>query len=377
VQGSVRTALFRPSFGRLSEMQTSGPRRGRGAAENPPGRFERLSCEPESDLRTETAQDNDPLPPLATELYRDPTREILAYNDSPDVGFDTSVNPYRGCEHGCIYCYARPTHEYLGLSAGLDFESRIFVKESAPELLQRELSKPSWRPRVIALSGVTDPYQPAERRLCLTRGCLEVLAAFSNPVVIVTKSHLVTRDADLLRLLARVGAAFVLISVTTLDAELARRLEPRASRPDRRLDAIHTLAEAGVPVGVLIAPVIPALNDSEIPAIVAAAARAGARSAGYVMLRLPHGLKQLFADWLARNYPERKDKVLHRIQEVRGGRLNDPRFGSRMTGEGIFAQQIEAMFALAVRRAGIERRSLELSTAAFRRPGGAQLDLFG
>jgi len=358
-------------------MQTSGPRRGRGAADNPTGRFERLSYEAESDLPTEALEENDPLPLIPTELYRDPTHEILAHNESPDVGFETSVNPYRGCEHGCIYCYARPTHEYLGLSAGLDFESRIFVKEQAPELLRRELSKPSWRPRVIALSGVTDPYQPAERRLCLTRRCLEVLAAFSNPVVVVTKSQLVTRDADLLRALARVEAAFVLISVTTLDAELARRLEPRASRPDRRLDAIHRLAEAGVPVGVLIAPVIPALNDSEIPAIVAAAARAGARSAGYVMLRLPHGLKQLFADWLARNYPERKDKVLHRIQEVRGGRLNDSRFGSRMTGEGVFARQIEAMFALAVRRAGIERRSLELSTAAFRKPAGDQLDLFG
>jgi DNA repair photolyase len=365
------------AFGRLSGMRGNGPMHGRGAGGNPTGRFERLSYEPETDLVAGAADEDDPPRALKTELYRDPAREILAHNDSPDVGFDTSLNPYRGCEHGCIYCYARPTHEYLGLSAGLDFESRIFVKEDAPQLLGRELSRPSWRPRVIALSGVTDPYQPAERRLGLTRRCLEVLAAFSNPVVVVTKSHLVTRDADLLRRLADVGAALVMISLTTLDAELARRLEPRASRPERRLDAIQTLAKAGVPVGVLIAPVIPALNDSEIPAIVAAAARAGARSAGYVTLRLPHGLKQLFADWLAHHYPERKDKVLHRIQEVRGGRLNDPRFGSRMTGEGVFARQIEAMFALAVRRAGLERRSLELSTGAFRRPGGAQLDLFG
>ncbi len=351
--------------------------RGRGAAGNPTGRFERLSYEPETDFVGAAVDDDDPPRALKTELYRDPTREILVHNESPDVGFDTSLNPYRGCEHGCIYCYARPTHEYLGLSAGLDFESRIFVKEDAPQLLERELSRPGWRPRVIALSGVTDPYQPAERRLGLTRRCLEVLATFSNPVVVVTKSHLVTRDADLLRRLADVGAALVLISLTTLDGELARRLEPRASRPERRLDAIESLTEAGVPVGVLMAPVIPALNDSEIPAVVAAAARAGARSAGYVMLRLPHSLKQLFADWLADHYPERKDKVLHRIQEIRGGRLNDPRFGSRMTGEGVFAQQIDGMFALAVRRAGIERRSLELSTRAFRRPGGAQLDLFG
>ena len=363
------------AFGRLGEMEHERARRGRGAAANPTGRFERLSYEPAIDLRT-AGPDEDDTPALKTEFYRDPAREILAHNESPDVGFETSVNPYRGCEHGCIYCYARPTHEYLGLSAGLDFESRIFVKEDAPQLLRRELSKPSWRPRVIAFSGVTDPYQPAERRLCLTRRCLEVMAAFSNPVVIVTKSHLVTRDLDLLRDLAGVGAALVLISVTTLDAELARRLEPRASRPDRRLDAIRTLAAAGVPVGVLIAPVIPGLNDSEISAIVAAAAEAGAGSAGYVMLRLPHGLKQLFADWLAQHYPGRRDKVLHRIQEVRAGRLNDPRFGSRMTGEGVYARQIEAMFGVALRRAGIERRSWELSTRAFRRPGGAQLDLF-
>jgi DNA repair photolyase len=357
-------------------MQTDRPPRGRGAVGNPSGRFERLSYDPESDVVTGAFDEDDPTGSLRTELYRDPTREILAHNESPDVGFDTSVNPYRGCEHGCIYCYARPTHEYLGLSAGLDFESRIFVKEDAPQLLRRELSKPGWRPRVIALSGVTDPYQPAERRLCLTRRCLEVLAAFSNPVVVVTKSHLVTRDVDLLRALAQVGAALVLISLTTLDAELARRLEPRASRPGRRLDAIRTLAASGIPVGVLVAPVIPALNDSEIPALVTAAAAAGARSAGYVMLRLPHGLKQLFADWLAHHYPGRKDKVLHRIQEIRAGRLNDPRFGSRMKGEGVFAGQIEAMFELAVRRAGIERRSLELSTQAFRRPGDTQLNLF-
>jgi DNA repair photolyase len=357
-------------------METQRSGRGRGAPGNPPGRFERLSYEPEIDPVAGAAQEDDLLPARKTELFRDPTREILAHNQSPDVGFETSVNPYRGCEHGCVYCYARPTHEYLGLSAGLDFESRIFVKENAPQLLERELAKPTWRPRVIALSGVTDAYQPAERKLGVTRRCLEVLAAYSNPVVVVTKSHLVTRDADLLRRLAAVEAALVLISLTSLDGRLARRLEPRASRPELRLDAIRVLAQAGIPVGALVAPVIPGLNDSEIPALVAAAKAAGARSAGYVMLRLPHGLKELFTEWLALHYPERKDKVLHRIQEVRGGRLNDPRFGSRMTGEGVFARQIEAMFALAVRRAGLERRSMALSTKAFRRPGGAQLDLF-
>jgi DNA repair photolyase len=273
-------------------------------------------------------------------------------------------------------CFARPTHEYLGFSAGLDFETKIMVKEDAPDLLRRELSSPRWQPQPLAVSGVTDPYQPVERRLRLTRRCLEVLAEFRNPVVVVTKNHLVTRDLDLLRELAFHEAAAVFLSVTTLDGNLVRTLEPRASQPAGRLAAIEELARAGVQTGVLVAPVIPGLTDHELPAIVAAASQAGAKFAGYVPLRLPHGLGPLFEAWLVQHAPEKKDKVLSRIRSLRGGRLNDPNFGSRMKGEGVFARLIEDVFSLACRRAGILARRPTLSTAAFRRPGGTQPLLF-
>ncbi|MGH8071114.1 MAG: PA0069 family radical SAM protein [Candidatus Entotheonellia bacterium] len=346
------------------------PKRGRGAPANPPNRFETLwySRDPEW---------SDPEDPaLDTQFFKDTSRSIISYNDSPDVGFDASINPYRGCEHGCIYCFARPTHEYLGFSAGLDFESRILVKADAPELLHRELSSPRWKPQVLAISGVTDPYQPIERRLQLTRRCLRVLADFRNPVVIITKNHLVTRDADLLGELARHDAARVFLSITSLDGSLGRVMEPRASHPTRRLAAIETLSQAGVPTGVLVAPVIPGLTDHELPSIIAAAVRAGARSAGYVTLRLPHGVGPLFEQWLARHFPERKAKVLHRIRAMRCGKLNDPRFNLRMRGEGIFAEQIQSLFALACRKAGLDGRGPTLSTAAFRVPSDAQLSLF-
>ena len=338
---------------------------GRGSSRNPRNRFEPLAFVPDGTL----------VGPK-TRFLRDTTRSIIAYNDSPDVGFEASVNPYRGCEHGCIYCYARPTHEYLGFSAGLDFETRILVKEDAPELLRKELSSPRWKPQVIALCGVTDPYQPAERRLELTRGCLEVLAAFRNPVAIVTKNHMVTRDLDILKELAARDAAVVFISVTTLDNDVCGRMEPRTSQPRLRLDAIRTLSGAGVPVGVLVAPVVPALTDHEMPAILAAAAEAGAGCAGYSLLRLPFGVKDLFERWLEENYPDRKDKVLNRIREIRGGRLNDPGFKSRMKGQGIFAEQVEALFDAICRKLGLTRRSWQLSTASFRRDT-AQLPLFG
>src|SRR5262249_29963864 len=250
-------------------------------------------------LHYERDQEADPEGPApATQFFRDSSRTIIARNDSPDVGFDASINPYRGCEHGCTYCYARPTHEYLGFSAGLDFETKIMVKEDAPELLRRELAAPRYQPKPLALSGVTDPYQPIERRLQLTRRCLEVLVEFRNPVVIVTKNHLVTRDADLLGELATRRAVAVFVSVTTLDADLARILEPRASSPPGRLDAVKELAELGIPVGVLVAPVIPGLTDHELPSILKAVASAGAISAGYVMLRLPHAVAVLFEQWL-------------------------------------------------------------------------------
>jgi len=346
------------------------PQHGRGAPANPPNRFEPLSYS--RDPEWNNAED----PALETQFFKDTSRSIITYNDSPDVGFDASINPYRGCEHGCIYCYARPTHEYLGFSAGLDFESRILVKAEAPELLRHELSSPRWNPQVLAISGVTDAYQPIERRLQLTRRCLQVLVEFRNPVVIITKNHLVTRDVDLLSELAQHHAARVFLSITSLDGNLSRVMEPRASHPTRRLAAIEMLSQAGVPTGVLVAPVIPGLTEHELPSIIAAAAQAGARSAGYVTVRLPHGVGPLFEEWLIQQFPDRKDKILHRIRAIRGGKLNDPRFSSRMRGEGIFAEQIEALFALACRKAGLTGRGPALSTAAFRVPSEAQLSLF-
>lgn len=348
--------------------------RGRGAESNPAGRFERLKYEPDPDAVL--PPDDDPPRSPQTQFLPDGAQSILSHNDSPDVGFDTSVNPYRGCEHGCIYCYARPTHEFLGFSAGLDFETKIMVKHAAPALLRRALESPRWQPRVVAMSGVTDCYQPVERELRLTRGCLEVLAEFRNPAVIITKSQTVARDADVLGELARHGAAAVWISVTTLDAGLARAMEPRASSPGARLGAMAALAGAGIPVGVLVAPVVPGLTDHEAPDILRAAARAGAKYAGYTTLRLPYGVKDLFAEWLAEHRPLRKEKVLQRIRDVRGGKLNESDFKTRMVGEGIFAEQLRALFHLGCRRAGLSSEMPTLSTAAFRRPAGGQMSLF-
>ncbi len=346
--------------------------RGRGTAENPRSRFERLEVE----------LDAPPTGQLATEYLEDASRSIIARNQSPDVGFDASINPYRGCEHGCSYCYARPTHEYLGLSAGLDFESRILVKKHAPELLARELASPRWQPQTLGLSGVTDPYQPIERKLEITRRCIEVLARFRNPVVVVTKNHLVTRDIDHLAELARSpdgtaakqSAAAVFLSITTLDGELARKLEPRTSRPARRLEAITELAGRGVPVGVLVAPVIPALTDHEIPDILSAARQAGAGYAAWVMLRLPGRVAGLFDAWLARSVPERRDHVLSRIREIRGGELNDSRYGTRGRGQGVFAEQIRDLFRTSARRLGYPVHRPTLTADGFRREPD-QLDL--
>jgi DNA repair photolyase len=345
--------------------------RGRGAAENPPNRFERLSFEPDAAMRDA----DDPGP--QTRFFRDTSRTAIASNDSPDVGFRYSVNPYRGCEHGCVYCYARPTHEYLGFSAGLDFESRILVKDDVAALLRTELSSRRWVPAPVALSGVTDPYQPAERHFRLTRGCMEVLAEFRNPVSIITKNHLVTRDIDLLGELAARGAAIVSLSITSLDPELQRVMEPRTSTPARRLEAVAQLSEAGIPVNVMVAPVIPGLTDHEVPAILEAAARAGARFAAYVPLRLPLAVADLFERWLEMHFPDRKEKVLHRVREIRGGRLNDPRFRSRMRGEGAYAHGIRGLFHVTCRRLHLNQEPLELSTASFRRPDPmGQLGLF-
>ena len=356
--------------------------RGRGAVANPANRFDRLEYTPDPEALQAQADAGEAPERPATELLRDRSRTIITYNDSPDVGFDASVNPYRGCEHGCAYCYARPTHEYLGYSAGLDFETRILVKEDAPRLLRAELARPGWRPQPLALSGVTDPYQPIERRLGVTRGCLEVLAEAGNPVLVVTKNHLVTRDLDLLAELARRELAAVCVSLPTIDAALSRLLEPRTSQPQRRLDAIARLSATGVPVTVLIAPVIPGLTDHEIPTIAAAARAAGATHAGYVTLRLPHTVAPLFTAWLEEHRPTMADKVLGRLRDLRGGRLYQSGFGQRMRGQGPFADLISGMFTGACRRHGLSTERIALRTDRFQRPeyapgaDSAQLRLF-
>ena len=348
---------------------------GRGASWSPANRFEKLHV----DLNDVDVVDVDPeteeRPQRGTQYFRDETKSVITRNNSPDVGFETSLNPYRGCEHGCIYCYARPTHEYLGFSAGLDFESKIMVKTSAPELLRAELESPRWQPQTLVLSGVTDPYQPVERKLGITRGCLEVLARFRNPVAIITKNRLVTRDVDLLRDLAAHNGVAVNISVTSLDSNLQRVLEPRTSSPQARLDAIRQLRSAGIPTGVMVAPIIPGLTDHEVPKIIDACAKAGAQFAGYTIVRLPWVVAPLFEHWLEEHFPERKEKVLGRIRNLRGNRLNNSQWHTRMTGEGIFAEQIASMFAISCRRNRMCARP-KLSCASFQRPT-TQLRLFG
>jgi DNA repair photolyase len=355
-------------------LKNEAPRQpllGRGALSNPANRFEPLQYERDPELDPSEEES------VETRYFVDPARTIIARNDSPDVSFETSLNPYRGCEHGCVYCFARPTHEYLGLSSGVDFETKIFVKQDAPELLVRELSSKRWHPQTIAVSGVTDCYQPIERRLELTRRCLRVLADFRNPTSVITKNHLVTRDADILAELAHFNAANAFISVTTLDPIVARAMEPRASTPALRLDAIRKLSEAGVPTGVMIAPVIPGLTDHEMPAILEAAYEAGARSAGFVALRLPHAVKELFADWLGRYFPDRKEKVLNRLRDLHDGKLYDSSYGSRMRGHGAFADQMETMFDIATRRLKMNEQRFPLSASSFRNIAARQLDLFG
>lgn len=351
-------------------MQPSVPP-ARGAGSNPDNRFASQHIELEPDALVD---DGKPLP-LRTQFLRDDSQSIISWNDSPDIPFRAGLNPYRGCEHGCAYCYARPTHEYLGYSAGLEFESRIMVKLRAAELLRTEFSKKSWKPQTIMMSGVTDCYQPVERRLEITRSCLAVMAEFRNPVGIVTKNHLVTRDIDHLRELAKYNAAGVGISITSLDGELAKTLEPRASTPNRRLAAIEELSAAGVRVRVMVAPVIPGLNDHEIPAILAAARKAGARFASYILLRLPLAVAPIFSEWLDRHRPGEKEKVLGRIRELRGGKLNVSEFKERMRGKGDAADQISQLFAVAKRRAGFTNPEEPIRADAFRVPT-RQMSLF-
>src|SRR5256885_1631444 len=348
--------------------------RGRGASWSPANRFEKLHIDQNDLDAVDVDLGTEERPRSATQYFRAGTKSVITRNNSPDVRFETSLNTYRGCEHGCIYCYARPTHEYLGFSAGLDFESKIVVKTNAPQLLRAELESPRWKPQTLVLSGVTDPYQPVERKLQITRGCLEVLARFRNPVAVITKNHLVTRDIDLLRVLAECNAAAVNVSVTSLDQNLQRVLEPRTTSPQGRLDAISQLRAAKIPVGVMVAPVIPGLTDHEVANILGACAKAGAQFAGYTIVRLPWAVAPLFEHWLEEHFPDRKEKVLGRIRHLRGNRLNNSQWHTRMTGEGIFAEQIASLFEVGCHRAGIGRRP-KLSTAAFRRTR-EQLTLF-
>jgi len=344
---------------------------GRGALSNASSRYD-----DEKKIRTTDGWDiEDELPPLRTTLTKDATRTILARNTSPDVPFDRSINPYRGCEHGCIYCFARPTHAYLGLSPGLDFETRILFKPDAAKLLTAELASPKYRPDVVAMGTNTDPYQPVERDLKITRSIIRVLSDFNNPVGIVTKNHLVTRDIDILGDMARRNLAEVFLSVTTLDKDLARDMEPRASAPYRRLDAIRKLADAGVPVGVMTAPMIPGLNDHEMEAILEKAAEAGATRAGFTVLRLPLEIKDLFDEWLRANRPDRAEKVLSLIRQMRGGALYQAEFGTRMKGEGPIAQLLGARFQAAVKRLGLNKIRYRLDTLRFAVPDSARTAL--
>jgi DNA repair photolyase len=346
-------------------------RRGRGAGLNPGGRFEPSRHESFDD----GWQSLEDLPPFKTEVQIEKPRTAITRNTSPDIPFDRSINPYRGCEHGCIYCFARPTHAYMGLSAGLDFETKLFAKPDAAKLLQRELAKPGYTPRVIAIGTNTDPYQPIEKEWRIMRQILEVLNQANHPVSVVTKSAMVMRDIDILTELALKNLVRVSLSVTTLDRKLARTMEPRASTPTRRLEAIRALTQAGIPASVLVAPIIPALNDHEMERILDSAKAAGALEAGYVMLRLPLEVSPLFRDWLLQNYPDRYRHVMSLVRDMRGGKDYDAEFGKRMKGAGPYAWQISRRFELATKRLGLTRRSIQLRDDLFVPPDGSGVQL--
>ena len=355
----------------MDDLPDLPARSGRGARSNPETEFEPLHVDLDPDALTD-----DELRQIDTKYLKDPAQSILSSNESPDVPFRYSINPYRGCEHGCLYCYARPTHEYLGFSAGLDFETRILVKENAPNLLADRFQSDSWTPEPIWLSGNTDPYQPVERELELTRRLLKVFAHHRNPVGIITKNGLLTRDLDVLAEMAAWNGTRVTVSVTTLDNELAGAMEPRTARPPLRLRVIEECAEAGVPVGVNVAPIVPGLTDEEVPRILEAAAERGASSAGYTVLRLPGAVRELFADWLDRHAPNRKSRVLKRMQSLRGDNLNDTEFGVRMTGTGFWADSIDDLFTLACKKHGLNGTAERLNVDAYRQRPGGQMGLF-
>lgn len=348
----------------------SQPIKGRGASVNPKNRFREEEIEYQFD--EETGQIEKP----KTVLLKDHTAGIISTNNSPDIGFDVSVNPYRGCEHGCVYCYARPTHEFLGMSLGLDFESKIVVKYDAPKLLREALSKKSWKPQTLVMSGVTDPYQPIEKKLRITRGCIEVMAECNHPLVIITKNFLVTRDIDLLSRLAKKSAVKVVMSITSLDKTITDTMEPRTSRPEKRFQAVRELSGAGIPVHVNIAPVIPGLTDDEIVPIMEAAADAGAGSVSCNIVRLPYGVKDLFVKWLEDHHPNRRGKVINKIKSLRDGKLNRSEFGERFKGIGPYADQIQQLIEIHTKRLGLKNSRIPLNKAHFKRPATDQLNLF-
>ena len=360
-------------------MPRATPRSGPAA----PGRAARSNPDPRFDRLTRISVDDgwgrdDDLPPLRTEVSVERPRSAITRNESPDVAFDRSLNPYRGCEHGCIYCFARPTHAWLGLSPGLDFETRLVARPDLPRVLERELAKPSYRPDTIAIGTNTDPYQPIEREYRIMRGTLEVLEAHNHPVAVVTKGTLIERDIDILSRMAAKGLARVGISVTTLDRDAARRMEPRVPSPGRRLETIRRLSEAGIPVRVMASPIVPGLTDHELEAILAAGAKAGAVAASYILLRLPHEVAPLFREWLSESYPDRAGRVMRAVRATRGGKDYDAEWGKRMTGEGLEADLLARRFAVALGRTGLTKTMPPLRTDLFARPPrtGDQLSLF-
>ena len=350
--------------------------RGRGTNINPPNRFEKLHIEETEDLYDERDYEPGTDRKIETVFYKDHSKSAIAKNNSPDIPFDYSFNPYRGCEHGCVYCYARPTHEYLGFSLGTDFETKIMVKENGPMLLKKEFEKKSYEPKLIIISGDTDPYQPIERKLKITREALKVCLEYRNPVGVITKNSLIIRDIDILSEMAKLDLVSATISITTLNKELASIMEPRTATPERKLQAIEKLSEAGIPVNVNLAPIIPGLNDEEIPEILKQASQRGAISAAYILLRLPYSIKDLFINWLEREFPDRKEKILNKIREMRGGKLNVSDFGKRFKSQGEQASAIKELFYISCSKYHLNERDFDLTTAQFKRPSGKQMELF-
>jgi len=351
--------------------------KGRAAQINPKNRFEKLHIEDFEDENIIGQDEFQTEKKIQTIFYKDDSRSVIAKNDSYDVGFDYSFNPYRGCEHGCIYCYARPNHEYLGFSSGIDFETKIMVKEDAPALLEKEFRKKSYKPDLIMFSGNTDCYQPIERKLKLTRKSLKVCLKFRNPVSVITKNALIQRDLDILRELAALELVTVTLSITTLDKELARKMEPRTSSPEMRLETIKVMAENGIPVGVNIAPIIPGLNDREIPNILKESTNRGATHAGKIILRLPYAVKDLFIEWVEREFPEKSKKIINSIKAIRGGKLNSAERVKRFTGEGKLAESIHKLFHISCEKYGLNAKRNYLSTDKFRRNASTQMEIFG